>query len=627
MFQPFKNLFSKLTRKGPPASTPAPSAPVAPATKLSPPAKEARPAAPPRTAPPVAAAPVQAAAPEIPSGLPEETFALPLRVVLSRLPASLSASVKSMGGGDLQLPLRKVLNQLPQGVVRISFGELRQGAPAGTFLEVASQDSTMIELPLPEIVARINPALISRRQDQKTIEVPPEVGNVFGPRGETIAPTAENSAAAAPARPAAAPAPVSAPKPVLPTAPIASSPSLPRPPAPAAPSISNPALPKPPGAAPTAPSPIAAPKLPTQPGLPKPPTPAPSLPKPPAAAPIAAPKIPTTAPVVPKPVVIAPIQPSAATSISTDNTQFFLEKEAESAVGTISLPLSALSGNWPDPVKAEINQHNLKESTAELPMANVESGLKTGKIVFTWREVAAWLHPKPFTTSVTGDTLIELPLKVIAPAFIAQHKPAKSQRKLAVGENIPDIFSGGAPVAKPVAPAAPVAAAAPAPAPVAAAPVVAAPSLPKMPSAPVPVPVAAPVDAKLPTTLGELFGDPGRKEWAPKDILAKASTLKGMAGGVISTHDGLMVAGELPAPLKADTVAAFLPQIFSRMNQYAKELQTGGDVSTMTIIFDKVPWQFSKLGKLYFAAMGRPGESLPTQQLTLICGELAKQNK
>ena len=651
MFQPLKNLFSKLGKKpSAPAPAPAPAPTAPPPSKLAPPAKEPKPAAP-RTAPapaPTAAAPAPAApAPQPAGGAPEETFALPLRVVLSRLPASLAASVKSTGGGDLQLPLRKVLSQLPQGSVKISFGELRHAAPPGTFLEVASQDATLIELPLPEIVSRINPSLISRRSDQKTIEVPPEVGNVFGPHGETIAPPtgATAPAPAAPAKPAApapAPAPApTAPKPILPTA---SAPALPKPPA-AAPAPSSPALPKPPAPAvptppkPTPPAPAApapsipAPKLPTAPtapSIPKPPTPAPSLPKPPApaapSAPIAAPKLPTpTAPSLPKPAAPTPVAPIGTTTpaaVPTHSTQFFLEKEATPATGTLSVALSAISAAWPESVKQEIAQQNLKDSSVALPMGNVETGLKTGKLVFAWREIGGWLEPKPFTTSGVGDTLLELPLKVIAPKFIEQHKPAKPQKKLSLGENIPDIFSGAAAAPKPAA-----AAPAPAPAPAPAAP---APALPKLPTAPAPAPApAAPAvpAAKVPTTIGEVFGDTAKTDWSPRDIVTKMGSVKGLAGGVISTHDGLMVAGELPAPMKADMVAAFLPQIFSRMNQYGKELQLGGDLNTVAMTFDKVPWQISKLGKVYFAAAGRAGEPLPSAQLAVICGELAKQNK
>src|SRR5207245_9046713 len=98
---------------------------------------------------------------------------------------------------------------------------------------------------------------------------------------------------------------------------------------------------------------------------------------------------------------------------------------------------------------------------------------------------------------------------------------------------------------------------------------------------------------------------PEKKDWGPRDVVHKLSTVKGVSGGVIATHDGLMVAGALPAPLKPDMVAAFMPQILSRMNAWGKALQVGEEVTTMTITFGKVPWQISKLGKIYFAVMGR----------------------
>src|SRR5205814_2123594 len=105
--------------------------------------------------------------------------------------------------------------------------------------------------------------------------------------------------------------------------------------------------------APVPAAPVAAPKLPTMPGLPKPPAPAP----------------------------MAAIAPA----------EFVPEKETASATGTLSVPLSALSGGWPDAVKQEIAQQNLTDSSVELPMASIDSGLKTGKIIFTWGEIGAWV--------------------------------------------------------------------------------------------------------------------------------------------------------------------------------------------------------------------------------------------
>jgi predicted regulator of Ras-like GTPase activity (Roadblock/LC7/MglB family) len=89
-------------------------------------------------------------------------------------------------------------------------------------------------------------------------------------------------------------------------------------------------------------------------------------------------------------------------------------------------------------------------------------------------------------------------------------------------------------------------------------------------------------------------------------------------------QDGLLVVAELPSHLKADTVAAFLPQIFGRMNQYTKELQLGG-LSSLTFVVENTSWQIIKSGTVYLVALGKSGEGLPGQKLNTIAAELGKQ--
>ena len=132
--------------------------------------------------------------------------------------------------------------------------------------------------------------------------------------------------------------------------------------------------------------------------------------------------------------------------------------------------------------------------------------------------------------------------------------------------------------------------------------------------------------ASEPKTLGELFGEPSRTDWSPKDIVQKTVGLKGISGAIVALQDGLMVAGELPAPFKAEPAAAFLPQIFGRMVQYAKELNLG-DMASLTVECNKAPLHIPRAGLVYFGVLGKAGEELPAGQIKLIASELAKQNK
>ena len=99
-----------------------------------------------------------------------------------------------------------------------------------------------------------------------------------------------------------------------------------------------------------------------------------------------------------------------------------------------------------------------------------------------------------------------------------------------------------------------------------------------------------------------------------------------MSGALIATSDGLLVAGQVPSQLKSETTAEFLPQIFGRMNQYGKQLQVG-DVTSLTIKFQKVPWHVARLGHIYFAAIGRAGETFPSSLIKVIVDEMGKKNR
>ncbi|MFN7140767.1 MAG: hypothetical protein ACK4UN_15630, partial [Limisphaerales bacterium] len=376
MFNQLKSFLSRAFSKQPEVRPEAPrpaEAKEAPQTAAA--AGKAAPASrPPVPATKAPAAPAPVAAPLEPG---EEVFTIPVKVVVSQFSADLTGLVKATGNANLNLPLKRILSQLPQGVVKLSFGEIRQAAPAGTFLDVTSQDQTTVSLPLPEVLSRLSSAHLARRPAQKTIEVPEEVGNVFGPRGEQL------QQASAKAAPAAAPVQAKAPAPAAPA---------PKP-APAAPKVAvPPAAPKVEPA-----TRIAAPTIPAQ-GLPK-------------------------------------AAPAPAPAVAQDQTP--------ASGDVLTIPLVSLIENWPQNVKDEVSSSKLGDSSVALPMNRIEAGLKTGKLAFQWREIAEWLKPAPFTSQLNADTAVELPLKVVAPLFIAQHRPVKQQKKLAIDETIPDVFAGG----------------------------------------------------------------------------------------------------------------------------------------------------------------------------------------
>jgi len=320
---------------------------------------------------------------------------------------------------------------------------------------------------------------------------------------------------------------------------------------------------------------------------------------------------------------------------------------------SLVVPLTQLTSGWPDAIKEALADlpelPNLSDATVALPQDELEQALKRGKIAFSWKRIRSWIMPTPpaTTASELDDTTLELPLPVIAPLFLAQRRPAPPQKQYTLGDHIPDLFadkgkvlSTQVQVAAPVTPSTPARPAPPAigmpsaPAPRPSIPVSAplAPAARAAPAAPAPptlAPAAAPAvpTAPLPPKeIGEVFGQPGRKNWTPSEIVQKTSTLRGVAGALIAMQDGLLVAGHLPPGLNAETIAAFLPQMHSRMAQYSKELKFG-EANNLTLIVDDVALKIFKTGGVFFTVLGRPGESLPEPHLNIVAAQLGPQNK
>ena len=592
MFGRIKNLFRRRTQEEEVAEPPPSSFPP----------REFHPGYIPGARPPVAALPTpaqaEAAIEELEQPSIGDSIRLSLKPVLLRLPDLLKTRVRQppVGVVQISIPLQKVLTQLQQGSVKISFGELRQASPAGVFAELSDQDQTSIELPLAEILSQLRPEQLPRRAGQRKVEVPETVSGLFGAKGEPLTSIRMGSA---PARATAAPAPV-VPEPAAPIAPK---------PAPTV-AFKEVSMPMPP------------PSVPPTPIKPAQPLPTPAALRPPEAAP---------APPV------APIADAVAPAIAAPMPE---PHPAAVPLEPLIVPLTQLTSGWPDAIKEGLV--DLPDATVALPKDELEQALKRGKIAFPWKRIRPWIMPlpPPTTASELDDTPLELPLPVIAPLFIAQRRSAPAQKKYTIADHIPDVFAGRgrepstqvqvatpATASTPSLPAAPAIAMPTAPAPRPAKPVSAplAPATPVAPAAPAvsPAVAAAPLP---PQEIGEVFGQPGRKNWTPSEIVQKTSALRGVAGALIAMQDGLLVAGHLPPGLNAETIAAFLPQMHSRMTQYSKELKFG-EANNLTLIVDDIPLKIFKTGGVFFTVLGRPGESLPEPHLNIVAAQLGPQNK
>ena len=537
-------------------------------------------------------------------------ISLPLASVIAHLPMDLKAKLMSTPavGQIILLPVEKIVSQLAFGSVKISFGDLRRLAP-GVFANSGGEfDSRQISLPLVEILSRLNPALLARKPVQK-VDVAEDVAGPFDGRGRGITFTTQ------PLKPSAAsptvteskqlnqPVPFTAP----PVAPSAVLPSRAATPAISADTEVFSFKPRQ-TAPPSAPIPFNPPPIisngngnghtngntngnghahgngngngnghangNTNAGLP--------------------PFKFTTAPA-----------PSAPVNSSSPRP--------EPAQPKLFFSLDDLAEGWSEELRGEIACSKLANASVPLPMNLVEAGLKRGRVSMLWKELRIMAMPSSAASPHDGQQL-DLPLKVLAPAFLSAQKQAgKMQKRVAVNEEIPNLFFGfPQPSAEAAAPSAPAAQ----PVPVGFTPQKAADTNFFTASDP----------DETPTSRGGVATDFINRHTHPQEVVARAMVLPGVAGAVVTLADGLRVASQVPTEMNADAVAAFLPQIFERVNQSTRELRMGA-LNNVGFTVGAVPWKIFRINSIYFAAFGRAGEALPKAQLAGLAAELDRKKQ
>jgi len=517
---------------------------------------------------------------------------LPLAPILAGLPLEVQPRIEQPDVGDATVfvPLEKVLSQLARGTVKITFGELRQAAP-GVFSPETDRDKLLVPLPLNEILDRLNPALITRRRIQKKIEVPAEVCSPFDANGNgqslifSVGPGKPEAGHAAPQPPAVARQHAPTPPPATQNPAYSSRGAITSAPTPQPPSVSPPLVPamipssRTSNALGSIPMP-AAPHAPTSPAAPAP------IPMPHASGPKAAPE-----------------PPQPAKQHSPDSAPLVIN-------------LIHLAEGWPEPVRKEVVQANMVEAKVELPNDVVEQALRQGRLAFSWKTVRSWIRPTPVnSTSPFDNTVVELPLKVVAPLFLDRQKAAsKENSKVHIDEEIPNLFFG---FPQPSAP-------------------------PEEPSEGATATVNRPVEtnyyvwddssdtAHIDQSAEKRGPGPATRFVAryatPNEVVSRAAALEGVAGALIALPDGLLVASHIPQDLNGDTLAAFLPQIFAKMTQCTKELRMG-ELNNLNFTVGNIPWKIFRVNAIFFAALGRIGEALPTAQLAALAAELDHKPK
>ena len=277
----------------------------------------------------------------------------------------------------------------------------------------------------------------------------------------------------------------------------------------------------------------------------------------------------------------------------------------------------SLAEGWPEDLCKEIVQLNLMGAKVGLPVEEIQQGLKQGRVSCSWQTLRSWIKPAPLSVVSAHDgVMVDLPLKVVTPLFLARQKEAKqSQEKVAIDETIPNLFFGF--------PQTEAASTNPAPPP-------------PSPAVAKPVdtnyyvwdddtdqPRASEAEVKVAPSPGTKFV--GRYA-TPNEVISRTAALEGVSGALIALPDGLMVASQLSSDLNGETLAAFLPQIFGKVSQCTKELRMG-ELNNLNFTVGNIPWKIFRVNAIFFAAFGRPGQALPTSQLAALAAELDHKPK
>ncbi|HEX8295337.1 MAG TPA: hypothetical protein VF593_03495, partial [Chthoniobacteraceae bacterium] len=329
-----------------------------------------------------AAPPTSEPAPQMPS---VEVAHLSLAAIVAAFPEDLRGYLR----GDPQdstvaLPIPTIVKQLPQGLVKMSLASIHRQAPPGVLGSLSPGEKRMIKVPLQEIFNHVNVSILERRADQRPFSLPDSGFNLFGNSANPyeLSPTEPYQPDSVAVEVNAAHTESAEPGT---NGDSASGFKLAR----------DPSIPR-----------ILAPPADYQP-------------------------TPSKAPIFP---------PAAKAPITVANNP----PRPKSDLPPLVLELDPLTSSWPEEIRQELSAHG-DGSTVALPIEEVTSGLARGKVSFIWSELRSCILPAiSGESAVDGNTILVLPLKLVAPAFLASTKGKKStQKKVSVGTNIPELFNDG----------------------------------------------------------------------------------------------------------------------------------------------------------------------------------------
>jgi predicted regulator of Ras-like GTPase activity (Roadblock/LC7/MglB family) len=549
-------------------------------------------AAPHSSEPPSPREPTQA------SPLPEDCIPFPLKAITDLLPPELKPALRKQPSEHVQISIPRALiqPQLATGAVRITFEQLRAATPDIFFHAEGVPADARLPLPLDAILRRMMPC---RRDDQRQPAIPVSIPSIFA------------KAAPAPARPGSPAACATAEPWYSQRRPTYAQPApngAPAVPAngkePETEKVRNPA-PSPAMARPAngevrleakANGAAAPGKVENRATEPPPPTPAiaPMVTPPQPPARIAIPTIPP-----------APTGPARVPVPHATNPP--------APADSVAIPLAVVQPVLPPELQEAFSGAGPATGSFLIPLAEIESRIRLGKLRFKWSQLAGWLGSEVSTFPVQ-DADIDLPLAAVVPLFLAaRQQPQDARKKVEVDSRIPDVF-GKSNTPAPAAPPAPAPAPAPTPAPVATpAPLPAVPPLRLEKPASPPPPPASPAQPVAPVANLDA-SDPGAND--PAQIVRRIRALGGVSGAFLATADGLLIAADVP-DANDNVLAAFAPTVFTQMGKYSGMARLGVP-EAVELHLSGATIHVRKAGRLFLGVLMPHGSLVPVSELDQI---------
>ena len=111
----------------------------------------------------------------------------------------------------------------------------------------------------------------------------------------------------------------------------------------------------------------------------------------------------------------------------------------------------------------------------------------------------------------------------------------------------------------------------------------------------------------------------------PDELVRKIGELSGVRGAMISLREGLAVSSRLSVGMRAEVLAAFVPQIFVRIEQYTGEMELGA-IDQVVLNTESGRCQLNRRGEIFLSVFGEKDQGFPVEELEKYLGIFRQGN-